>query len=82
MQSIIILSKRMADIKRQRLLEKVKTALPGLTVDLRLLTDEQIIILLLNEDLKSGNLSYQQIEIRYSVSRAIARKLKFIVRNC
>lgn len=72
----------MADIKRQRLLEKVKTALPGLTVDLRLLTDEQIIILLLNEDLKSGNLSYQQIEIRYSVSRAIARKLKFIVRNC
>jgi phosphatidate phosphatase PAH1 len=70
------------NVDRSKLIRDLSEKLPTLKVKYELLTDEQIIILLLNEELKTINLSYQQIQIKYSVSQAIARKLKFIVVNC
>jgi hypothetical protein len=70
------------NIDREKLIRDLSEKLPNLKVDYNLLTDEQIIILLLNEDLKTTNLSYQQIQVKYSVTHWAARRIKFIVVNC
>lgn len=66
---------------RSEIVRIFKERLPIANVDVDLLTDQQILVLLVNEDLKDKNLSYQQIQNKYGISYQTARTIKFIVVN-
>ena len=66
---------------RDKWKSKVIETYPGVSDKYYLLLDDQIILMLLKNDLKETNLSYQQIQTRYNISQKKARSMKFIAVN-
>jgi hypothetical protein len=66
---------------RIKLVETFKIRLPDANVTIELMSDYQLLVLLLNEDLKEKNITVKQIEIKYGLSRQTARTLRYIVIN-